>query len=638
MPAASGFSQNAQIGYPVFHENSSQIVQPLTFESREWLHDGLQAHPDSGFAAHENPESRPGVVWTSELAEDELEPLPPLPSIGTSYFSEPVVENAATSSFELPSVQPLFAVPAQRSSCLTDPYLGRSEQLRTSSRSKPLCADSGLPSNFVPWWSEQVAASLGIKHRSLDVDLNSLIENALYHSPHIQVAATATHIQRTAITEEMAQFDWQAFLESKYTDTNDPIGNTLTTGNNDDRFVQQEWFARGGARRRNGYGGETELTQRLGYLDNNSRFLLPPNQGSSRLELNYRHPILRGKGVEVNESLIVLADIDFQASSDTFMEELQNHLLQVTETYWELVRARAELLQKQKVLISAQSILENLEARLEVDTLDRQVFRARAAVANRRAEIVRSLTAVENAESRLRLLVNEPRLLSTIEFTPVDLPVSNELPIELSDAVSTAIANRQDISRAIRDVTAANVRNGVAINELLPKLDFLIGTFVAGLDGDSDFFNSWVNQFRDGRPGFNVGIDFEVPIGNRAAQARQQRRKWELTRSLHQFRAVTESGITEVEIAVREVHTAHQEMVGRFHAMAAAENETQYLLDRWRTLPEIDDSATLLLENLLDSQERLADEEAAFARSQYDFAVAVVRVKQSMGILFQVSQ
>ena len=141
----------------------------------------------------------------------------------------------------------------------------------------------------------------------------------------------------------------------------------------------------------------------------------------------------------------------------------------------------------------------------------------------------------------------------------------------------------------------------------------LVGTYVAGLDGDFDALNSWVNQFKDGRPGFNVGFEFEIPIGNRAAIARQERRQWEVNRAMHQFRAVVETGLTEVELAVREVQTAHKEMEGRYFAMTAAANETNFLADRWRTLPEIDDSVTLLLEDLLSSQERLADEEAALS-------------------------
>lgn len=534
-----------------------------------------------------------------------------------------------------------FIVSAANQSAVGQQLLGASLARATQfSGVKELFSVAGteIPREFQPWWHRMTNEKIGANRSQVQVSLDSLIQSALRNSPNIKVAATEPQIQQASVFEESARFDWQSFLESKYDDVNDPVGNSLTTGDNSSRFTQQEWFGRGGLRRTTNSGGEIEVAQRLGYLDNNSRFLIPPDQGSSRLELNYRHPLFRGRGRTVNESLIVLADIDYRSASDDFLSKLQSHLTEVTETYWELVRARSEYRQREKLLRSAEVVLANLQGRASVDALDRQVFRARAAVAKRRAEIARSITSVRNAESRLRLLVNDPEMLNNpnIEFVPVDTHRQEPVEIELSDVVSTALLHRPDISQAIRDVSAANVRLGVSKNELLPKLDLLVGSYVAGLDGDSDVFNSWINQFRDGRPGFNVGFDFELPIGNRAARARQQRRQWEVNRSLQQFRQVVESGITEVEIAAREVQTAQQEISGQYRAMVAAASETDYLVDRWQTLPEAEDSVTLLLENLLDSQERQADAEAAFARAQFDFAVAMVRLKQAMGTLFQV--
>ncbi len=544
-------------------------------------------------------------------------------------------------SLEIPTVCPIFVSPANqncRGHELLSPYQARTESYRAAAQHETIPELKRVPEGFSPWWISHVAGSSESGANQLSISLDTLLQMALRHSPHVQVAATEPHIRQTLVFEEAAQFDWQSFLETKYDDTNDPIGNELTTGNNSRRFTQQEFYARGGLRRRNTQGGEVDLAQRIGYLDNNSRFLIPPDQGSSRLELNYRQPVLQGRGQAVNESLIMLANLDFHSASDDFLEQLQSHLSDVTETYWELVRARSEYFQRLKLLGGAERVLENLQGRSEVDALDRQVYRARAAVANRRAEIARAMTSIKNAESRLRLLVNEPSLINTVgsEFTPLDTPLLDPLPINLADALSTALANRPDISKAIRDLRAAHVRLGVARNDVLPKLDFLLGTYVAGLDGDSDITNSWINQFRDGRPGFNFGLDYELPVGNRAAQAAQQRRQWEVTRSLHQFRAVVETGLNEVEIAVREVVTSHREMTGRYHSMNAATNETEFLIDRWQTLPGIDDSVTLLLEDLLDSQERLADEEAAFARAQFDYAVAIVKLKQAMGTLFTV--
>ncbi len=514
------------------------------------------------------------------------------------------------------------------------PYLEKGRILDASEQHSQFPQE--LPIGFQPWWSQQVRSGIGLKQSAMPLALDALLHAALQHSPHIQVAATEPHIRQSAVFEESARFDWVHFLESKYDDVNDPIGNTLTTGNNDDRFTQQEWFARGGARRKNRNGGEFEISQRIGFLDNNSRFLIPENQGNARLQLDYRQPLLRGRGRAVNESLIVLAEIDFRVTGDDFQDRLQEHLLRLTENYWELHRSRAQYLQRQRALRSAQEILQKLEGRSEVDALDRQIYSARAAVAKRGAEIARSIGSIKNAESQLRLLVNDPRLVSLFEYAPVDPPAQQSMQISMSDAVATALANRPDISKAIRDIRAANIRNGIARNEFLPKLDLLLESYVAGLDGDSGVLNSWVHQFKDGRPGFNFGFEWELPYGNRAAQAKVRRRQWEHTRAMQSFSAVMVTSITEVEVAVREIEIAHQEMIGRYQAMVAAHNQTEYLLDRWKTLPDPDESVTLLLENLLDSQVGLADEEASFSQAQFDYSIAIVRLKQTMGTLFRV--
>ena len=594
----------------------------------------------------QNDFSHVGVPPQSLPPNQQLLPQTGIPQDGQLGVSSYLEQAPATVTFpadapnslELSPVPRIFvphASQTSREAQVLEPYHTRS-QLYANEAAPP--TSSQLPPEFVPWWLTPNGSALGIRPQPFYVALDELIQNALSNSPHIQIAATETHIRQAQLVAESAQFDWLTFLETRYDDLNDPIGNTLTTGNNDDRFTQQEFFTRGGLRRRNNNGSEIELSQRLGTLDNNSRFLLPPDQGNSRLELSYRHPLLRGGGTAVNQSLVVLTDIDFRIASDELLVQIQNHLTDVTETYWELVRARSELIQRQRLLTQAKAILEKLEGRAAVDALDRQIFRAKAAVAKREAEIARSVTSVKNAESRLRLLVNDRDIINASgrELIPADLPSLEHLPIQLGDAVSTALSNRPDISQAIREITATSVRLGVARNDLLPKLDLIVGSYVAGLDGDFDSLNAWVSQFRDGRPGFNVGFEFEIPIGNRAAIARQERRNWEANRALHEFRAIVETGLTEVELAVREVHTAYQEMQGRYYAMRAAFNESSYLADRWKTLPDQNDSVPQLLESLLDSQERLTDEEGAFAKAQFDYSVSIIKLKQAMGTLVQV--
>lgn len=493
-----------------------------------------------------------------------------------------------------------------------------------------------LPAKYSPWWDARINRPLRSDLPSLPVNVESLILNAIEHSPQVSALRIDPVLRETVIIEEEAEFDWNAFVETTYDDNNDPIGNSLTVGSlTEDRFKDRNISGRAGLRKRTGQGGELDLSQRLGYQNTNSTFFIPNRQGTTRLEVNFTQPLLRGAGTIYNESRIVLATIDRNTSEDELSRRLQDHLVDVYTTYWTLYRARAVRLQKQRLLQRAMEIEQHLKARQGVDAIRRQVLRAAAAVASRRSEIVRADMAIRNAESRLRLLVNSPDLKrqAQVELLPAELPLSEHLNISLKASIESALQNRPDIARAIRQMKATSVRLGIARNELLPKLDLVMGAYVAGLSGNRKVAEAYQNQFSEGRPGFSVGFMMEIPLGNRAARARNERRQWEVARAFREFEATVETGMTDVELAVRELETSYQEMLSRFQAMIAAETEANYLMERWRLLPGGDQTISFLLEDLLEAQERVADEEAAFVGAQSNYVLSIVDLKRATGVL-----
>ncbi|MCA9131578.1 MAG: TolC family protein [Planctomycetales bacterium] len=511
------------------------------------------------------------------------------------------------------------------------PYLARAMDSLASPSAQAPSPSGPIPTGFTAWWDEQ--ALRPTQAASLTVGIDELTHSALLHSPNVRALSAKPQIRDTYWAEENAAFDWRTFFETGYDDFNDPVGNRLTTGNNDDRFKDKKWHAHGGLRKTNQLGGEVELGQRLGAQRNNSRYLEPNPQGTSRLELNYTHPLLNGSGRFYNRSQIVLASLDSRLARDQLAAALQDHLLQVTVAYWDLYRARSRQTQRLVLYHAADNIYQSLVARQEVDSLARQVLRARSAVAGRRSEIVRASTQIENAEAQLRLLVNDPLLKQADELIPLLSPPTTWVDISMSDCLTTALVNRPDIAQAVRTLEVTSLRLGVARNELLPKLDLLMSTYVAGLERQSRVFSAWDNQFSDGRPGFSVGLLWEYPSGNRAAQAREQRRRWELQQASSEFENTVETSLTEVEIAVREVETTYAEMLSRYQAMLTASEETLFLSDRFKLLPGQHDSATLLLEDLLDSQERQADEEASFVDAQVNYSLSLIRLRRAMGTL-----
>lgn len=493
-----------------------------------------------------------------------------------------------------------------------------------------------IPADFTPWWEDLARQRYRERSERFETNVDALVLSALEHSPFVVSVSTDPLMRETFITEEWAEFDWRAFVESKYDDLSDPVGNLLTTGGSP-RFRDNQWKANAGVKRKTSTGGEIRAQQRLGYQDNNSTFFVPKQQGTARLELSYTQPLLNGAGQCYNQSRIVLAAIDTDIVSEETARQLQDHLFRVTQTYWELYRARSQFLQKQKLLDSASTILETIEARREIDALQRQVLRAQSAVTSRRSAMARAETEIRNAESRLRLLVNDPRMLETtsLEYLPLEAPLSAYVDLAVTPSLQTALENRPDIHQAIHKVKATGVRLGVSRQDILPKLDLILSTYVAGLAGDSELGQAYAQQFYVGEPGYTVGMLFEVPLGNRAAKAQYTRRELEMRKALADFRTSVETGLTEVELALREARTSYLELGSKFQAMLAAERESLYLLERWKLMPDDERSSILLLEDLLDSQERLASEEADFTNAQVGYVIALAQLKRVQGILLK---
>jgi outer membrane protein TolC len=585
------------------------------------------------------PTDKKIVQLELEVVEDDapsLIPLPdghsihPLPASARNRSTADLIAASASAPPFVPANLDLDALPH------IDGFAARASRLPQIETDLAInVGPQTLPPEFIPWWEERTADPVRNSSQQIPVTVESLVLGAIEFAPQVQSMKADPQIRSAYLCQELAAFDWRAFVDNRWDDFNDPVGNTLTTGNNSSRYVNQTWTGAAGLRRGNQYGGQFEVAEKLSWQQNNSRFSVPNPQGLARLQVSYTQPLLNGAGEAYNTSRIVLAQLDTHRSFDEVALELQEHLLKVAETYWSLYRSRAVFYQREKVLVSGVSILETLGGRQDVDAVERQVLRAKAAVASRQSEIVRAKAAIRNAESRLRLLVNSPDIqdLSELELLPAELPRIDYVPLSMTGSVQSALQHRPDISAAIRDMRATGVRLGVAKNELLPRLDVVMNAYTAGLAGVDYVPQSVGDQFSSGRPGYSVGLNFEVPLGNRAARARVNQREWEIAKSVQDFRTVVETGMTEVEIAVRDAETSHREMLGKFQSLIAAEQEEHYLDDRWRFLPGGDRGTTLLLEDLLDAQERLATAETEFVDAQIAYSLSLLRVRKAMGTL-----
>ncbi len=497
-----------------------------------------------------------------------------------------------------------------------------------------LTADTGEESQA--WWDSGVRVSMQEGRRSHVVSVEDLLVRALEHSSQIKVFSELPLIRETSIVEASAAFDWVRFLDTRWDDTSEPVGNSLTVGGGGTRFRDNNLTAGAGLRRRNQYGGQFQIAQRIGFQNNNSTFFTPNDQGTSRLVLSYSQPLKRGRGEVYNNSLIVLAQIDAKIANDEFRRQLQSHLLEVVRAYWGLYLERGIYLQQARSYERAQEVFDRLRQRSEIDTYQSQLISAEAEVKTRGSDLRRAMAAVKNAEDRIRALVNDPELnQGDLELVPVESPTSEIFPVTMEEALTTAVQFRPEINQALKQIKAACVRVNMSKNEMLPILNLVTETYLAGLRDDFDVGGAWVDQFSRGEPSYAIGLEYEAPFCNRAARARNTRRSLELRQLKNQYTTTVQTLKLETRVAVREVQTSYDELDTKKSAMNAMKAKTAYILRRWELMPGEGRSGNYVLEDLLASQAQLSRAENDYLKSVVTYNLSLMNLKRATGMLLQ---
>ena len=600
------------------------------------------------------------VPGSDDVAPGEFDEFVPEPVVSDAPEKDFVVasqDGAATESqsevqFDLIQVAPVEpGVEAQGLSGSFDPapvsagsnFVGLPEQSFESAPMQTAFGTQGLGSRDITWWKSRVNQPLVPTNQFQHVNPNALVYHALKNSPRIMGLSQDPLIRELQVVEADSEFDAVRYVRSQFEDRVDPVGNDLTTGNGDPFLKDNIWSADLGLRKKARTGATYELNQRLGFQNSNSNFFSPQDQGTATLALNVTQPLMRGRGRYYNQSQILIAQSVGGVAWDTFQADLQDELLAVVSEYWKLYLERSVYLQKQENVRRGAAILDRLEGRSGLDSLPSQIARARASVMTRKTELANSFRDVRNTETEVRRLIADRSWVQSqhVELLPMDLPVTEPFDVPFEQVVYAALENRPEIKAVMKRARVATIQRDVSANELMPELSLLMGTYVSALRGESGLVNAFQDQFGQVKPGYNVGFNFELPYRNRAARSRLAQRNLQLKKIGHEVDEVMQTVIAEAQVAMRRVNSAAETLRATDEAIRAARADLAQFENRWDSFAFVEgdladgQSPTTILDQLLDSQERLAFAEKAYVESEVELKIAEVALRRAMGTLLQ---
>ncbi len=339
-----------------------------------------------------------------------------------------------------------------------------------------------------------------------------------------------------------------------------------------------------------GFSSGTQLEVDL----NNAAQVLYGNQAQSNpfstpnTSVTLTQPLLRGFSNSINLRFIKIAQLNRKISRLVFYQQLISTVYGVSRLYYDLVSLNENAQVKRETLAAARKLFEDDAAQVDQGTLaPLELTRARALVSSSELDLIQAEGLVHQEEVILKTQLArrgsaDPSLvnLKIVPTDPITIPARDELQ-PLDELVSNALSARPDLVQAALQVQTGELAVKGSQSAARPELD-LIGNFQTRGSSETPFDtlgtqgtgilsavpNLAVAGLRTSRI-YQAGIQLNLPLRNRVAQADAARDLLELRQSQARSQRLANEVREEVENSTIALQTART-------ALEAAIQSRQY--------------------------------------------------------------
>jgi outer membrane protein TolC len=321
---------------------------------------------------------------------------------------------------------------------------------------------------------------------------------------------------------------------------------------------------------------------------------------SSSLSLSYSQPLLNGFRTDNQRMALQTQLIQQEVADITLATQLANLTNQVRVAYWNL-RSQIEQVEIQRYnLEQAQQLLANNQLRVQTGTMAaNDLLQAEAQVATAEQALLNAEIQWRNQELTFkRLLVSgstDPLFGQTIN--PVDLPIFEEVTVDIEEAIEVALFSRTDIQqqRYQQEISEMNLR--VTRQSTLPNLSLSASYSLQGVGGNlyertglggepvlvqAGGWSQGLEAIRNfDTPSFNVSLNFSYPLGMKSAKANYQRALLSFQQSEIALQSQELAITTEVTAAGDAVRNSYLSLQAAIRSREASERNTEAEMTRF---------------------------------------------------------
>ncbi|MCE9606208.1 MAG: TolC family protein [Planctomycetia bacterium] len=373
-----------------------------------------------------------------------------------------------------------------------------------------------------------------------------------------------------------------------------------------------------------------------------------PSIYTATLEAEFKHPLLQGAGVDFNRIAgpnstsgvytgVVIARINTDIALADFEAGIRNLVNDVENAYWNLYFAYRRLDANVVGRDSSLQTWRKVHAMAQAGSADAaQEAQAREQYFLFRGNVEAALSDMYSAESALRYLMglsaSDGRLIR-----PADEPTTAKVDFEWAGVHQEALGRSAELRRQRWVIKRREMELIASKNFLLPRLDADAIYRFRGLGDDlisangggkGPFNNAWQSLLGGNYQEWQMGFNFNMPLGFRQALAGVRNAQLQLARE----RAVLDDMELEVSHllaeAIRFQDRTYMLSQTNFNRRAAAIRQVQAVQQNYEV-------GRITLDQLLDAQRRLADAESSYFQSLSDYNRAIAAVHYRKGSLLE---
>lgn len=459
--------------------------------------------------------------------------------------------------------------------------------------------------------------------------LQELIQRAVANSLDVRVAGYGPAIESTRVVEAEARFDPVFFANTQFERRDRDQAAQFVSDSQSDVFTVQS-----GIRQNLPSGGQAELRYQAGRTNirgDSTFFTLNPFYEND-LVLQVTQPILRDFGNTINRARIVISRNNQRISLLDFRRQMEETAAEIEQTYWALVAAERDVEIQESLVENTFRTADVLFKRRGQDVTRVQLSQANSRLESRRATLVAAKARVRDLSDQLKRLMNDPSIpvSSAVLILPATPAILEPVRFDLEDQISTAMEYRLELGQQQLRVDSASVASDVAKNNLLPQLNVVGSVSVQGLD--DSFGNALEDQADFGNVGWAIGLQFEIPIGNRAARATWRRALLQREQAITQYQGLIDQIALDVKLAMRAVETSWDRIIATRQARFAAADALLAVQQREDAGEQLTPTFVQLK---LDQQSELADAAIRETAAISDYNFAIARLEQAKGTLLR---